>query len=303
MSSIKESAKKVITKYKKQIENENFNVHEINLNQYDYEFSVDYKKEKIKLKVFFGKKGIKTVLQGNKESKLYEKINQIVFGKTLFENTIEEIIEPKIYIGTDESGKGDYFGPLIIAGVLVDEGSQLKLKNIGVKDSKKIKEKNILILSKKIKQIIGDKYNIISITPKTYNQLYKKIGNVNKILGWAHAKVIENILEKNKVAEAISDKFGNESLINDSLQDKGKKIKLQQVTKAERYTAVAAASILARNKFNEWFKIQNKKLKTVIPKGASDLTNAAAAKIKNTFGEEVLQELVKVHFKNSKKIL
>ena len=84
---------------------------------------------------------------------------------------------------------------------------------------------------------------------------------MNRILGWAHAKVIENLLENQiNVEEAISDKFGDEKYIYTSLQEKGKNITLHQVTKAERYTAVAAASILARDRFNSWFRHEKAKI-------------------------------------------
>lgn len=301
MTSIKNSAEKNILEYKNLLEKNNFSVDEPKLNNYCFEINIFDESDKLKLLVYFGKRGVKTVLQGNKETELYDKVSSIIFGKTLFSNFKEELIEPEAYIGTDESGKGDYFGPLVIAGVFVDRQSILKLKEIGVKDSKKILDKDIKIISVKIKKIIGSQFNIISISPKTYNDLHKKMVNINKILGWAHAKVLENILINNEADEAISDKFGDESLINNALQEKGKKLKLHQVIKAERYTAVAAASILARNKFNEWFEIQNNKLKITIPKGASDLVNKAAIKIKNEYGDEFIKDLVKLHFKNSKK--
>lgn len=302
MTSIKNSAEKKILEYKRLLENNNFFVDDIKQNNYCYEITISDKNDKVKLLVYFGKKGIKTVLQGNKETELYDGINRIIFGETFFNNLSEEVTEPEKYIGTDESGKGDYFGPLVIAGVFVDSKSASKLKEIGVRDSKKILDKDIKILSEKIKEITGNRFNIISISPRTYNELHTKMGNVNRILGWGHAKVLENILAKNSANTAISDKFGDESLIINSLQKEGKKLKLHQVIKAEKYTAVAAASILARNKFNEWFEIQNNKYNILIPKGASDLVNKAALKIKNEKGLEFMKEMVKLHFKNSKKI-
>jgi ribonuclease HIII len=125
---------------------------------------------------------------------------------------------------------------------------------------------------------------------------------VNKILGWGHAKVLNNLLEKCEVKEAISDKFGDEKFIVSSLPEKWKDIKLYQLTKAERFTAVAAASILARNKFCEWFDIQKRDLGWELPKGASSVVEEAALKIKNMYGFDKLNELVKIHFRTTQKI-
>ena len=125
--------------------------------------------------------------------------------------------------------------------------------------------------------------------------------NVNRILGWSHAKVIENLLVKEDVREAISDKFGNERLIKNSLQEKGKKINLMQFTKAEKYTAVAAASILARNRFNEWFDEQSKKNNLILPKGASKSVDDTLKGIKEKYGVGFLNDIAKVHFKTTNK--
>jgi ribonuclease HIII len=210
--------------------------------------------------------------------------------------------EPLHYIGTDESGKGDYFGPLVVAGVIVDSVTAVQLKKIGVKDSKLLSDDIIKKLSPLIKKIVDNKFDIIVITPKTYNSLHAKMKNVNKILGWSHAKVIENLLAKEDVKDAISDKFGNERLIKDSLQEKGKKINLMQFTKAEKYTAVAAASILARNRFSEWFTEQSEKNNLMLPKGASKIVDNALKDIKEKYGVGILNEIAKVHFKTTNKL-
>jgi len=122
---------------------------------------------------------------------------------------------------------------------------------------------------------------------------------VNRILGWGHAKVIENLLEKNEVEEVISDKFGDEKYIYTSLQEKGKNITLHQVTKAEKYTAVAAASILARDRFNSWFKHEKAKLGFDLPKGASESTETVAKKLISKLGNHSPADFVKLHFKNT----
>ena len=170
---------------------------------------------------------------------------------------------------------------------------------MALKDSKELSESAIKKISSELRRNNEIKFNVISLYPKKYNELYSRIGNVNRILGWAHAKVIENLLENHSVAEAISDKFGDEKYIYSSLQERGQNITLHQVTKAERYTAVAAASILARDRFNSWFKHENAKLGFELPKGASDSCEAAAEKIMSKIGNHSLKDFVKLHFKNT----
>jgi len=210
------------------------------------------------LLVYFGKKGIKYVIQANPELKISRELNNIVFGQTLFESNQKGEIKFTEYIGTDESGKGDYFGPLVIAAVYIDGKTTLKLEDAGVKDSKLISDSNIKILEFKIKKIIGDNFEIIQINPEKYNKLYESFKNLNKIMGWAHSKAIENLLQKINCTNVISDKFGNEKLIKDELKKKNIDLNLYQTPKAERYTAVAAASILARAKVVDWFNIRSR---------------------------------------------
>ena len=299
MSHIEIAAERTVKNYFEDLSSQGFNLTEIERQNYHYEFSVIKGKEKIKLQVYFGKKGVKTVLQGDQTSKLYEELYK-KFNSDLFPLESEQISEPKCYIGTDESGKGDYFGPLVIAGVIADESNLQYLKSIGVKDSKELSESSIKKIASEIRKNPEIKLNVISIYPKKYNELYTRVGNVNRILGWAHAKVIENLLENHSnVEEAISDKFGDEKYIYTSLQEKGKNITLHQVTKAERYTAVAAASILARDRFVSWFKHEKQKLGFDLPKGASDSCEAAAEKIMSKIGNHSLKDFVKIHFKNT----
>jgi ribonuclease HIII len=266
---------------------------------YCYETTITVQNEKIKLLVYFGKKGIKKVLQGNRDLEIFKDINKILFDELPFES--EEFKEPDEYIGTDESGKGDFFGPLIIAGVFVSNKTKKQLKELGVRDSKLIAHNSIKFLASDIKKIIGkDSFNIVIINPSKYNDLYQKFGNLNKLLAWGHAKVLENILNNINVNEAISDKFGDEKLIRAALQEKGKSLELYQFHKAEKYVAVAAASIVARDKFNDWFSRMKKELMLELPKGASGKVIETAKLIKEKYNEDFLRGLTKTHFKTSR---
>lgn len=302
MNLVERSAQNIINHYSNKLENLGFAISVPQKGQYSYNITLEKNNTKVKLLVYFGKKGNKLQVQGNPESSVFKEVNSLVFGEQLFKEDNKVIKEPEKYIGTDESGKGDFFGPLVVAGVLADKVTIYKLKDLGVRDSKTITDFNIKKLASKIKSLLKNKYDIIPLKPEKYNELHSKMGNVNLILGWAHAKVIENILNSYEVKEAISDKFGNEKTILNALQEKGRQIKLHQVTKAERYTAVAAASILARDAVIKWFEINSKKLKIKIPKGASAEVENSARKVIENFGKDVLPGLVKMHFKTSKRI-
>ncbi len=205
-------------------------------------------------------------------------------------------------IGIDESGKGDYFGPLVIAAVFVDGTTQGELKLMEVRDSKKISDGRILELAPDIKTICP--HSIIAIGPKKYNELYSKIKNLNRLLAWGHAKALENLLERGVACErAISDQFGDERLILNALQEKGRKIVLEQRTKAESDLAVAAASVLARAEFLIRLKQLSGEVGTTLPKGASPAVERAARMIIKKHGQERLGSVAKLHFKTTQAVL
>jgi len=205
------------------------------------------------------------------------------------------------HIGTDESGKGDFFGPLVIAGVMVDANSAKIFKDLGIRDSKTITDKRILEFATQIQK--HAKFSVIAIGNPKYNELYKNFGNLNKLLAWGHAKVIENILEKNSCEYALSDKFGDESLIKNALQTKGKGIRLEQMVRAESDIAVAAASVLARATFVQKMKQMELAFGCDFPKGCSNLVKEASAKFIEKHGKERLIEVCKAHFKTYKEVL
>lgn len=298
---MEEKAHRQIIAYSNELALHNYTVSDHKKGQ--YKFSADIQKggEKLILIVYYGKKGLKTVLQGDASDLFINKTKHII---GLQENlpAISSSVEISEYIGTDESGKGDYFGPLVIAGVFVNQNITEKLYKLGVRDSKELSDKNILFLSSKILEVVNNNFNVIVITPATYNKLHASMKNVNKILGWAHAKVIENILQKINVHEAISDKFGDENLILNALQERGKKIKLSQFTKAERFTGVAAASILARSKFINWFSVIQNKYGVKLPKGASSEVIKAGRMFISEHGNASLNDVAKIHFKTTKQL-
>ena len=209
-------------------------------------------------------------------------------------------------IGTDESGKGDYFGPLVSVGVYVDERSAKDLIGCGIRDSKKLSDSKNLELARKVIKICKGRFAIIEISPEKYNDLYeqfkKEKKNLNTLLAWGHAKAIEEILSKVNCNTAIADKFADERFILDKLQEKGKKIKLIQMHNAEQNTAVAAASILARARFLEKLSKLSNEYKIDLPKGASQKVVENAKKVVDMYGEKTLRKVAKLHFKTTKAV-
>ena len=208
---------------------------------------------------------------------------------------------PTQRIGIDESGKGDYFGPLVIAAAFVDATTQGELALMQVRDSKKISDGRILEMSSDIKTICP--HSLIAIGPQKYNELYAKIRNLNRLLAWGHAKALENILERVSCDRAISDQFGDERLILNALQQKGRKIILEQRPKAESDLAVAAASILARAEFLIRLNRLSQEVGTTLPKGASPAVELAARMVIKKHGRERLDSVAKLHFKTTQAVL
>jgi len=121
----KDSAKNIIDNFIKILKQDGFEISEPQIAQFSYQADITGSDGKIKLLVYFGKKGNKVVLQGNKDLNLYQELNHKIFGAQLFNNVKNSVTEPDIYIGTDESGKGDYFGPLVVASVFTDPSFNL----------------------------------------------------------------------------------------------------------------------------------------------------------------------------------
>lgn len=199
------------------------------------------------------------------------------------------------HIGTDESGKGDFFGPLVIAGVLADEKNAQYFLDLGIKDSKKLSDKKMLSLAVEIKKVAP--YSIIAISNTKYNELYANIKNLNKLLAWGHARAIENILNTSHCEYALSDKFGDEALIKSALMKNGRSIRLEQMCKAESDIAVAAASVLARATFVQKMQEMENTYGIKFQKGCSPLVKAVASEFIQKYGKARLKEVCKAHFK------
>lgn len=220
----------------------------------------------------------------------------------------ENIINPEAcrpHMGIDESGKGDFFGPLVVAAAYVDESLGEAMREMDIRDSKKItSDKKALEMGRNLRKLLGKRYSLVKIGPKAYNRLYSRMRNINSILAWAHARAIENLLEiLPDCPRAISDQFGSKEQVEQALMKKGQQIKLVQQPRAESDVAVAAASVIARDIFIRSLKDMEKKYETPFPKGSSAAVKEAAVKLVKKHGPEILLETVKCHFKTTDAIL
>ncbi len=206
------------------------------------------------------------------------------------------------WIGSDESGKGDYFGPLVVAAVAATAESWRVLETLGVQDSKNLSDARSAALADEIRGAFASE--VIVIMPKRYNELWASMGSVNRLLAWAHARAIENVAEKAPDAvAAVADQFGDESLIRKALFDRGRELKLVQMPRAERDPAVAAASILARAEFLRRLAQLGERAGTRLPKGASAAVENAARALVAGHGPAILDEVAKKHFRTTGRVL
>ncbi len=208
-------------------------------------------------------------------------------------------------IGSDEAGKGDYYGPLVACAVMATEEQTLKFEAIGVKDSKKLSNNSIMDKADLIRNKIlnSGQWKVVLISPEKYNILLLNMGNLNKVLAWAHARAIEDVLKfELECTLAISDQFGDKKYIEDALMAKGKGIKLIQTPHGERDLVVAAASILARAEFLNYVEGMRKKYKENFPLGATNV-EPFGKKLVSSYGEEILLKTAKIHFVTTSRIL
>ena len=281
------------------------------LEERGYEFTTKpyclYAASKAKVNVLVYEKGPKVVVQGKQTEDF---VTNLLEPEILGEAKLgyEEVHHPEMFqphIGVDESGKGDFFGPLVIAGVYVDGDVARQLREIGAVDSKRISsDDRIAKIAAEIRKIPGLAWEVISIHPERYNELYQKFGNLNRLLAWGHAKVIENLLERvPDCPRAVSDQFANPAVLQRAMQKRGSGIELVQRTKAESDPAVAAASILARDGFVSWLKSQEHRFDVDLPKGVSQNVKHSASELVKKHGEGVLLVVAKTHFRTTAEIL
>jgi ribonuclease HIII len=262
-----------------------------------------YAAKKGKLNVAVYAKGPKVLIQG-KETEDF--ITFLLEPEILGEAKLgyEEELDPEMFaphFGIDESGKGDYFGPLVIAGAYTDAAVARALKAAGVMDSKRISSaRRIRELAAKIREVPGIAVSVVAIGPERYNQMFGSFGNLNRLLAWGHAKVIENLAaQRPQCPRALSDQFARPEVLARALKQQGVDIQLDQRTKGESDIAVAAASILARERFIDWIDKTSAAGGVTLPLGASAAVIDAAKEVLSRHGTDALSKVAKLHFKTT----
>lgn len=221
----------------------------------------------------------------------------------------EDVLSPEAiapHMGIDESGKGDFFGPMVIAAAYTNEDLSKAMQNLGVRDSKQISsDAQALRIGTEIRKLLGpNRYTVVRIGNATYNRLYAKMRSVNRLLAWSHARCIENLLNTvPSCPRAVSDQFGSKEGVERALMQKGRTIVLEQRHKAESDIAVAAASILAREGFLRSLTALREQYGQEFPKGASPQVREAAMALVKAKGPGVLAEVAKCHFRTTDAVL
>lgn len=289
--------------------------------QYGLQLTVTSDKGKVILSVYNGKKGIKQVW-GGAASVFKEQLEAAVTGKEISQNgdvlkfpggndytLLRNCADFKgIWAGSDESGKGDFFGPLVVAAVLIDDiKTAEKLVALGVKDCKLINDKEVLRLAELITET-APIHTVLALKPEMYNYRYRQLRaegkNLNHLLSNGHIAVLRNVLRRCEQCNyALVDQFTVSNDIRSVLQLEFPNVNVVQQHRAEADIAVAAASVLARAKFLEIMQQLAVQVgRNELPKGGSENATVCARELAQELGRSALEQLVKVHFTNYKKI-
>ncbi len=204
-------------------------------------------------------------------------------------------IDTSARIGIDESGKGDFFGPLCVAGVFAEGEGISGLRELGVRDSKAMKDAEIRDVGKAIRARYA--HHIVKINPHKYNELHRQFKNLNHLLAWGHATAIEKLVEKTHCNEVIIDQFAAEHVVETALKRKQMEVHMTQRHRGEEDIVVAAASILARLTFIEGLDQMGEEFVCQFPKGASSKVVQFGKDFIIKYGKEALDQVAKTHFK------
>ncbi|HEV3097214.1 MAG TPA: ribonuclease HIII [Candidatus Dormibacteraeota bacterium] len=234
-------------------------------------------------------------------------------GKPVAEGPSDPAVpsETEPHIGTDEAGKGDFFGPMVTAGVYVDARTAQLLRTLGVRDSKLVSDRELRGLAANIREVVADRQRAaLVLSPKRYNELYTQMRsegkNLNTLLAWTHTRVIEDLIKSGlRPAFILSDQFGDKRYIESRLllDTRLSGIPVLQMHRAEADVGVAAASILARDGFLRWLDQAGRSLGVTLPKGASPKVIETARLLVSRSGADSLKEYAKVSFRTMQKVL
>ena len=291
---------------------------------YGHQFTFQGEEEKVSLAVYNGKKGRRLVWRG-KGGPLEQALTQAVEAPRVIlqrphqdtsqhishqqaapATTYSQPLWPGLWAGSDESGKGDFIGPLVVAATVVDLDTAAKLQAAGVKDCKALTDKKILELEPVIKKLVVA-HAVLELKPKVYNMRYQQLkdrgGNLNQLLSLGHIAALSRVLEAQPHCQgALIDQFTKSNAILLALSQSFPQVDFRQRPKAESDLAVAAASVLARAAFLHHMEALSLEAGELLPKGGGSQATAAAQRIVDRLGREQLGNFVKLHFANCNKI-
>ena len=289
---------------------------------YGHQFVVELCQAKLTLNIYNGKKGLTYVFSG--DSALEAKVRELItsdntsssvksvsgsadFGAGVANAASGSALPRGKWAGSDESGKGDFFGPLVVSAVVVDDSTAAKLAAAGVKDCKLLTDKKILELEDIIKSTVVD-FSVLELKPKAYNLRYAQVtaqgGKLNQLLGYGHVAALSQVLARHGDCHAaLIDQFTT-SLVNvRELTKRFPQCIVKQQPKAESNLAVAAASVLARARFlRTMAELAEAAGEAALPKGGGEGATACARRLAAKLGKAELASFVKLHFANYSRI-
>lgn len=272
---------------------------------YGYQYTVKLAEAKLTLNIYNGKKGLNIVYSG--DSALAERAAALLEGRKAQAAAPATFVTDGLWAGSDESGKGDFFGSLVVAAVVVDNTTADKLRAAGVKDCKLLTDKKILELEDIIKASVVD-YSVLELKPRVYNLRYEQVaaqgGKLNQLLGYGHVAALSRVLEKHEDCHsALIDQFTTSMVNIRALKQRFPQCDVRQQPKAESNLAVAAASVLARAQFlHTMAALAAEAGVQELPKGGGAQATACARELAAKYGKEVLRNYVKLHFANYQRV-
>lgn len=272
---------------------------------YGYQYTVKLAEAKLTLNIYNGKKGLNIVYSG--DSALAERAAALLEGRRAQASAPATFVTDGLWAGSDESGKGDFFGSLVVAAVVVDNTTADKLRAAGVKDCKLLTDKKILELEDIIKASVVD-YSVLELKPRVYNLRYEQVaaqgGKLNQLLGYGHVAALSRVLEKHEDCHsALIDQFTTSMVNIRALKQRFPQCDVRQQPKAESNLAVAAASVLARAQFlHTMAALAAEAGVQELPKGGGAQATACARELAAKYGKEALRNYVKLHFANYQRV-
>lgn len=253
------------------------------------------------VRIFAGKKGVRLDLSCIKDPDVLSAFHSETAASLPSSKSSPVSLPPVAYpfAGSDEAGKGDYFGPLVVCCALLDEEKAKKLEECGVRDSKTLTPAKISRLSTQMREM-GVSYHISFFSPEKLNAMHEKGKNLNEILAFLHGRAAQGLLKQCAFTRLVVDRFANERLVANELE--GANLDILQLPKAEGYLPVAAASILARDFYVSYMDQLSQKCGFVLPKGASSQTIEAARQFVQNHGRNALRYVAKVFFKTTSQL-